>query len=147
MGRLDLSRLNKNLLYWHNKPNEPTKEGHLSFVLFESPFTSILTVSRGHHSLVSLDSTVQEAHAPSTLSSLQLLEINYCTDFPSHVAKKGKRPEWYNNTSSWPCIVHANVLLFSTTQFLCLYVTLIFLLESKGRGNGGGGPGGTRAYF
>jgi hypothetical protein len=36
------------------KPNEPTKEGPISFVLFESPFTSASTVSRGHHSLVSL---------------------------------------------------------------------------------------------
>jgi hypothetical protein len=31
----------------HGKPNEPTKEGHLLFVLFESPFTSVSTVSRG----------------------------------------------------------------------------------------------------
>jgi hypothetical protein len=39
------------------KPNEPSKEGPLSFVFFESPFTSISTVSRGHPSLVSLDKT------------------------------------------------------------------------------------------
>ncbi len=38
--RLEQPRQNKNLLYEHNKPNEPTKEGPLSFVLFESPFTS-----------------------------------------------------------------------------------------------------------
>ncbi len=44
----------KNLLYWDDKPNEPTKKGPLSFVLFESPFTSVLTVSRSHLSLVSL---------------------------------------------------------------------------------------------
>ncbi len=42
------------VLYRHDKPNEPTKKGPLSFVLFESPFTSVSTVSRGHHSLVSL---------------------------------------------------------------------------------------------
>jgi hypothetical protein len=42
----------KNLLYRHDKPNEPTKEGPLSFVLFESPFTSISTVSSGQPSLV-----------------------------------------------------------------------------------------------
>jgi hypothetical protein len=33
--------------------NEPTKEEPLSFVLFESPFSSVSTVSRGHPSLVS----------------------------------------------------------------------------------------------
>jgi hypothetical protein len=36
------------------RTTEPTKEGPLSFVLFESPFTSVSTVSRGHPSLVSL---------------------------------------------------------------------------------------------
>ncbi len=44
----------KSLLYRHDKPNEPLKEGPLSFVLFKSPFTSISKVSRGHPSLVSL---------------------------------------------------------------------------------------------
>jgi hypothetical protein len=35
--------------------NEPTKEEPFSFVLFESLFTSVSTVSRGHYySLVSL---------------------------------------------------------------------------------------------
>ena len=38
----------------HDKPNEPTKDGPLSFVLFESPFTSVSTVNRGHPSLVFL---------------------------------------------------------------------------------------------
>jgi hypothetical protein len=37
-----------------DKNNEPTKEGPPSFVLLESPFTSVSTVSRGHPSLVSL---------------------------------------------------------------------------------------------
>jgi hypothetical protein len=37
----------KNLFYRHDKPNEPTKKGPLSFVLFESPFTSVSTVSTG----------------------------------------------------------------------------------------------------
>jgi hypothetical protein len=36
--------------------HEPTKEGPLSFVFFESPF-SVSTVSRGHPSLVSLGET------------------------------------------------------------------------------------------
>jgi hypothetical protein len=45
------TRQNKSLLYWHNKPNKPTKEGPLPFVLFEFPITSVSTVSRGHPSL------------------------------------------------------------------------------------------------
>ncbi len=36
-----------NLLYRHDNPNELTKKGPLSFVLFETPFTSVLTVRRG----------------------------------------------------------------------------------------------------
>jgi hypothetical protein len=54
VGRLEQQRQDKNLIYQHDKPNEPTKEGPLPFVLFEPPFTSVSTVSRGHHSLVSL---------------------------------------------------------------------------------------------
>jgi hypothetical protein len=34
--------------------NEPAKEGHLSFVLLESRFISVSTLSRGHSSLFSL---------------------------------------------------------------------------------------------
>jgi hypothetical protein len=34
--RLEQPRKNKNLLYRHDKPNEPTKKGPLSFVLSES---------------------------------------------------------------------------------------------------------------
>ena len=49
LGRLEQPKQNKNLLYRHDKPNEP-----LPFVLFESPFTSVSTVSRSHPSLVSL---------------------------------------------------------------------------------------------
>jgi hypothetical protein len=41
-------------LYLQGEPNETTKEGPLSSVLFESPFTSVSTISRGHPSLVSL---------------------------------------------------------------------------------------------
>jgi hypothetical protein len=43
--------IRKNLLYRYDKPNNPTKEGSLSFVLFKSPFTSVSTVRRGHKSL------------------------------------------------------------------------------------------------
>jgi hypothetical protein len=49
LGRLEQPRQNKNLLYWHDKPNQATKEGPLSFVLFEYPFTSVSTASRGHN--------------------------------------------------------------------------------------------------
>ncbi len=38
---------NKSLFYQHVKPNEPTKEGPLSFVLFESPLTSQFQLSAG----------------------------------------------------------------------------------------------------
>jgi hypothetical protein len=44
-------------LYRHCKPNEPTKKGFLSFVLFESPFALVSTVSRGHSSIVSAPET------------------------------------------------------------------------------------------
>jgi hypothetical protein len=37
----------QNLLHRHYKPNKPTKKGPLSFVLFESPFTTDSTVSGG----------------------------------------------------------------------------------------------------
>jgi hypothetical protein len=49
--RLEEPRQN---MYRHDKPYKPTKEGPLSVVLFEFPFTSVSTVSRGHRSLVSL---------------------------------------------------------------------------------------------
>jgi hypothetical protein len=58
----------KFLIYGHNKPNEPNKKGPLSFVLIESPFTSVSTVSRAHPSSVSpvmlLHSSEYEAQAP-----------------------------------------------------------------------------------
>jgi hypothetical protein len=54
LGPLEQPRKNKNLLNQHDKPNKPTKEGLLSFVILESPFTSVSTFSRGHPSLVCL---------------------------------------------------------------------------------------------
>ncbi len=54
LGKLEQLRQDKNPFYLLDKPKEPTKEGLLSFVLFESPFTSVSTVSRSHPSLVSL---------------------------------------------------------------------------------------------
>jgi hypothetical protein len=41
LGRIEQPRQTKNLMYQHDKPNEPTKEGPLSFVFFEFPFTSV----------------------------------------------------------------------------------------------------------
>ncbi len=57
LGALEQPRLNKTLLYRHDKPNEPTKEGPLSVVPFESPFTLITTVSWGNPPLVFLVSS------------------------------------------------------------------------------------------
>jgi hypothetical protein len=56
LGWLEQPRLNKDRLYRHDKTNKPTKEGPLSSVpvLFESQFTWVSTVSRGHPSLASL---------------------------------------------------------------------------------------------
>jgi hypothetical protein len=41
----------KSLVLRHDKPNEQTKEGPFSLVLFESSFTSLSTVSRSTPSL------------------------------------------------------------------------------------------------
>ncbi len=53
-GPTRAAKAERNILFLHDKPKEPTKEGPLSFVLFEFSFTSVSTVSRGHLSLVSL---------------------------------------------------------------------------------------------
>jgi hypothetical protein len=50
-GMTRVAKAEKNILYRHDKPNEPTKEGPLSFLLFESPFTPVSIISRGHPSL------------------------------------------------------------------------------------------------
>jgi hypothetical protein len=44
LGQLKQPRQNKNLLYRHYKPKEPTKEGPLSFVHFESTFTTLVSL-------------------------------------------------------------------------------------------------------
>jgi hypothetical protein len=51
LGQLEQPRQDKILLYRNDKPKGTTKEGPLSFVLFESPFTSFSTVIRGYPSL------------------------------------------------------------------------------------------------
>jgi hypothetical protein len=43
---LEQTRQDENLLNRQGESNELTKEGPLSFVLFESPFTSVSKVSR-----------------------------------------------------------------------------------------------------
>ncbi len=48
LGQIEQPRQNKNLVYRHEKPNEPTKEGPISHELFESPFTSVPIKSWGH---------------------------------------------------------------------------------------------------
>jgi hypothetical protein len=53
-GPTRAAKADKNLLYRYDKPKEPNKEGPFSFVLSESPFTSVSTVGRGHPSLVFL---------------------------------------------------------------------------------------------
>jgi hypothetical protein len=45
--KVEQPRLNKDLLYRQDKLNEPTKEGSFSFVLFESPFTSVSISQQG----------------------------------------------------------------------------------------------------
>jgi hypothetical protein len=47
-GPTRAAKAEQNIFYRHDKPNEPTKDGPLSFVLSESPYTSVSTVSRGH---------------------------------------------------------------------------------------------------
>ncbi len=57
LGRLEQARQVKNLLYRHDKTNEPTKGWPLSNVLRESPLDSVSTAGKCHPSLVSLEST------------------------------------------------------------------------------------------
>ncbi len=49
------TRAAKNPLFRHDKPNEPTNEGPLAFVLCESPLSSVSAVSRGHTCLVVME--------------------------------------------------------------------------------------------
>ncbi len=58
LGQLEQPRQDKNLLYRHYEPNEPTMEGPLSYVLLESPFASVSPVRRGHPTLLSLVASI-----------------------------------------------------------------------------------------
>jgi hypothetical protein len=63
-------------LYWDDEPNEPTKERLLSYVLLESPFASISTVSRGHPSVVSQENIPLH---PSPLSPPPSVKMSIAT--------------------------------------------------------------------
>ncbi len=55
LSRLEQQRQNKNILHRHDRPNKPTKKEPISFVLFESQFTSVkFQQSPGATSLYSL---------------------------------------------------------------------------------------------
>jgi hypothetical protein len=83
-GRLEQPRQNKNLLSQHDKPNEPTEEGPFSFVLFESPFFLVSTVSRGHPSVIYLVNTEEltsltiEASASNRFALRQSIKTQGC---------------------------------------------------------------------
>ncbi len=51
--KIEHPRQDKNLLYLYDEPNEPSKEGTLSYVLQESPFASV-SKGLGRPSLVTL---------------------------------------------------------------------------------------------
>ncbi len=63
LGRLEQTKAGQKYLYQHDEPDELTKDEQLSFVRFESPFTSVSTVSRGHPSLAFLRYTVKQFYA------------------------------------------------------------------------------------
>ncbi len=66
---------------------QPTKKGPLSFVLFESPFTSVTTVSRGYPSLVPLAPAIKASLGVIFTRTCQLL----CTTTISQQQQTGQR--------------------------------------------------------
>ncbi len=60
LGWPEQPRFNKSILHRHDEPHEPSKEGTLSIVIFDSSFTSVSTVSRVHPSLISLVWTIEK---------------------------------------------------------------------------------------
>jgi hypothetical protein len=86
LGRLEQPRQNKNLLYRQDRPSEASKEGPLSFVLFESPFASVSTVSQG---------------PPLSIVSLMLiLLIMLATSLPDRLS---------NNQYVYPSTIHTKL--------------------------------------
>jgi hypothetical protein len=70
-NEVKLCTVRKNMLYWANRakagqkslvlarqPNNPTKEGPISYLLLDSPFASVSAVSRGNPSLGSIYSSL-----------------------------------------------------------------------------------------
>ncbi len=126
LGRLEQPRQNNILLNRHDKPNEPTKKGSLSFVLFESPFTSVLTVSKGHPSLVSLVFTLRD----EALESLGLT-IEQASLFFTYSARHVKVCAHLSNLFVHDCsLALLPTSLFSLTNVL---MNTIPYFESIGR--------------
>jgi hypothetical protein len=59
-------------LYRYDDYSEPTKEGPLSYVLLESPFASVSTVSRGHPSLASLGTKLNAKRKYTIQKTIQI---------------------------------------------------------------------------
>jgi hypothetical protein len=106
LGQLEQQRQNRYLVYRHNKPNKPPKEGPLSIVLFESPFTSVSIVSKGHTSLCSLSGGWQHGQIN--------FFMHYCCNSPR----------------LYPCIQMTNVKIFNDD------ISLMFLPPSLLHGIG-----------
>ncbi len=98
LGRLEQSRQTNNLLYWQGKPNKPTKEGPLSFVLsFNSqqgpPLSSlsdsdhltsktlICVRSQNFHSLMKYLVSFRP-HSASFVSTIFRSKINVLSPYP-----------------------------------------------------------------
>jgi hypothetical protein len=80
------AKTGQNLLYRHDKTNEPTKEGPLPVVLFESPFTLVSAVSRGYQPRVSLSET--------ELYQRRREKIQKCCHRCSAVLEPERKVEW-----------------------------------------------------
>ncbi len=81
---VELPKQDKNLLYRQDKPKgEPNMEDPLSFVLFESPFPSDLTVSRGHSSLASAPANLLPRTYTTPIFSVPILIWRFIYDTKS----------------------------------------------------------------
>jgi hypothetical protein len=101
----------KNLLYRQYKPNESTKEGPLSFVLFESPFTSVSTVSRGQPH-PSLDSLFRHVVLTASVSLNFRCEIVFYT---------GNRSFFFN--------MYGRYRIFSEPKFLFILIFIFSITD------------------
>jgi hypothetical protein len=124
LGQLERPRQNKVSCTGTTSPTNITKEGPFSSVLFESPFTSVSTVSRGHHSLVSdsffivhLHSRARRGGAGDIVQPLKNLRMSATPPPPP----KKKRSAWINKLYS----------IFSKYLWLALCVFFSFLVETQ----------------